>query len=143
MGKRVMIGPHRFILTLKILLLWIFFDMRFRKNDHLGLAIFYKQIKFSLVCQDSFIIHERIRELMNRVGIDDKVAKALQDHMREKATYPDLLDPPGCLFSKLRLRENYHTTICIGTTHITWKDFKYPVLQMLQVSLMHPIRACK
>jgi len=69
---------------------------------------------------------------MNRVGINSKAAKVLQEHMRESATYPSILDPPGCVFSKLRLIEDNHTTLCIATTHITWKGLRYPILQMLQ-----------
>lgn len=108
-------------------------NWNFRKTDHIGLTIFYKRDKLCLVSEDTFIIHERVKEFMNRVGINSKAAKVLQEHMRESATYPSILDPPGCVFSKLRLIEDNHTTLCIATTHITWKGLRYPILQMLQV----------
>ena len=82
---------------------------------------------------DSFLIHTRADEFLERVGVNNKVAQVLQQHMKESATYPNILDPPGCLFCKLRLREDNLTTISVGTTHITWKELKYPILQMLQV----------
>lgn len=72
---------------------------------------------------------------MERAGIDPDVASALQEHMKDSSTYVNSIDPPGCLMAKLKLRADDHSTICVATTHITWKEFKYPILQMLQVMI--------
>ena len=45
----------------------------------------------------------------------------------------NLLDPPGCLLAKLRLKEGSESVICIALTHLSWTKLKYPVLQLLEV----------
>ena len=45
----------------------------------------------------------------------------------------NLLDPPGCLLAKLRLKEGSESVIYIALTHLSWTKLKYPVLQLLEV----------
>lgn len=104
-----------------------------RWSDHIGLALFYKRDKFSLMSEKSFIIHRKVGEFMRRVGVDNGITSGLQDHMKDGSTYTNIIDPPGCLLAKLRLKQDEQTTLCVATTHITWKELRYPVLQMLQV----------
>ena len=110
----------------------MFCSTRFRW-DWLGLILFYKRDKFNPVSSESFLIYSRVDQLLSRAGISEKITEGLRQHMIDIGSEKNLLDPPGCLLAKLKLKEGSESVICIALTHLSWTKLKYPVLQLLEV----------
>ena len=104
-----------------------------RPSDHLGLAIFFKTDKFSLISEDSFLIHERVECLQRISPLEDGIVSSLSTYMKDTSTYPTA-GPPGCLMVNLQCKQT-GSILTVANVHITWKKRKYPVLQILQVGL--------
>lgn len=106
----------------------------FRWFDHIGLVIFYKRDKLSLQSDTSFLLHRRIsRCLIDQLHIAPDVCEFLSNQMKEESTYPGIVSPPGCVMATLKNKTS-GLEFCVTNVHISWKAFKYPLLQILQVS---------
>ena len=113
------------------------FTLFYCRFDWIGLVLFYKRKKFSLVSEDSFLIYTRVGGLLSRAGLSEKVIEELRQHLKDVTSVPKKLDPPGCLLAKLRLKEVSKAVITVAMTHISWTQLKYPVLQLLEVCHYH------
>jgi len=97
------------------------------------MVIFFKASKLQLVNERSFIIHKRAPWYLASLGFEEEIVSELQTFMKDESTYAGgLLQPPGCVMVSLQIKGT-EKVACVATVHISWKHFRYPILQTLQV----------
>lgn len=101
--------------------------------DHIGLAIFYDTDKFDLLDQYAFIMNKKVDDVFSGYGVSPATMAAIAEHMERSSAFEDIISPPGCLMVRLR-HKSTGRQICVSNVHVTWKEFKCPVLQLLQVA---------
>ncbi|KAF6035745.1 hypothetical protein EB796_005948 [Bugula neritina] len=104
-----------------------------RPGDHIGLAIFYKNEKFSFLSHCQFLIHEKLPSVLQEAGLESSVALDIGEYVKRHSEYPGIIGPAGDLMVRLKVKAT-GTVIAVANVHVTWKEHKYPFLQIFQMS---------